>query len=298
MELGIDKSSNLVYEGSGGWGHAVWPTPIILPLAFTTTAAKDITAEDGSLNPGSYIFREDAFDPVSRVRYGRLYQVPGSQQVQWHVGVHPAKPDEERQASKGVLAKHLYTFHSARITNALTILGDGQPIVVLGTKDSYTVWTILSREKTVSGDELITLKSRQTFGALPIVNYAVVPVEGQGVLADALKVFEDDIHRAAPESVIDRAREAATVILSIYTKDIGISPRQQELGLLIKAMDNESSKKMNVINAARIVQIFHSRGKHAEKDQRGVRSVVEQDAELAVQCIGTILCDLGWAKWE
>lgn len=297
MELGIDKNSNLVYEGSGYWGHAVWPTPITLPLAFTTTAATDITAADGSLNPSTYIFREDAFDPVSRVKYGRLYQAGHSQPVQWHVGVHPARPDEERQASRGILTKSLYTFHSARINNALSVLGHGQPLVVLGTKDSYTLWTILSREKTASGDELITLKSRQTFGALPVVNYAVVPLDGHGVFANALRVFEDDIHRAAPESVIDRAREAATVILSLYTKDAGMSPGQQELGALIKALDNESPKKMNVINAARIVQIFHSRGKHAEKEKRGVRPIVEQDAELAVQCIGTILCDLGWAKW-
>jgi hypothetical protein len=168
----------------------------------------------------------------------------------------------------------------------------------LGTTSSYTLWTILSREITVSGDQLITLKSRQTFGALPVVKYAAVPVDGHGVLAESLRVFEDDIHRAAPESVIDRAREAATVILSVYTKDVGASPRLQELGVLIKAMENESSKKMNVINAARIVQIFHSRGKHAEKIGRGVRHVVEQDAELAVQCIGTMLCDLGWANWE
>lgn len=298
MELGIDKTSNLVYEGSGGWGHAVWPTPIILPLAFTTTETTDITAEDGSLSPRSYIFREDAFDPVSRVRYGRLYQVPDSQQAQWHVGIHPARPDEERQASRGVLAKQLYTFHSARIDNALRILGDGQPLIVLGTQESYTLWTILSREKTVSGDELITLKSRQTFGALPDVNYAAVPTEGHEVLSGALKIFENDIHRAAPESVIDRAREAATVVLSVYTKDAAIAPAQQELGKLIQVLDTETPKRMNVINAARIVQIFHSRGKHAEKDRRAVRTIVEQDAELAVQCIGTMLCDLGWGSWK
>jgi hypothetical protein len=49
MELGLDKDSNLVYEGSGRWGHAIWPTPIILPLAFTTSENIDIAAEDGSL---------------------------------------------------------------------------------------------------------------------------------------------------------------------------------------------------------------------------------------------------------
>jgi len=297
VELGIDKSRNLVYEGSGAWGHAIWPSPIVLPLAFTTTASKVIEAADGALNPLSYVFREDAFDPVSRVRYGRLYQAASSQPKMWHVGIHPALPHEERESNKGVVTKELNNFHTARLNNALSDLVDGQPLAVLGTKDSYTVWTILSRETTVTGDELLTLKSRQTFGALPNVDEGVIPAGGRSKVLRALRTFQEDIYRAAPESVVDRAREAATVVLSVYEEEKGIAPKEKELGKLIRGLDKEEPRKNNVINAARMVAIFHSRGKHAEKEKRLVRELVEQDAELAVQCVGTILCDLGWAQW-
>jgi hypothetical protein len=29
-----------------------------------------------------------------------------------------------------------------------------------------------------------------------------------------------------------------------------------------------------------------------------LRDIHERDGELAVLCVGTILCDLGWAKWD
>jgi hypothetical protein len=31
---------------------------------------------------------------------------------------------------------------------------------------------------------------------------------------------------------------------------------------------------------------------------RPLRPIREQDAELAVQLVGTMLCDLGWAEWR
>jgi len=40
-----------------------------------------------------------------------------------------------------------------------------------------------------------------------------------------------------------------------------------------------------------------NRGKPSEQEKRIFRPINEQDAELAVQYIGTILCELGWARW-
>jgi hypothetical protein len=46
-----------------------------------------------------------------------------------------------------------------------------------------------------------------------------------------------------------------------------------------------------------IVRLFHGRGKTAVQEKLAVRPLREQDAELAVQCAGTILCEPGWADW-
>jgi len=42
---------------------------------------------------------------------------------------------------------------------------------------------------------------------------------------------------------------------------------------------------------------LHARAKPVERAKRPMRPVREQDAELAIQCVGTILCELGWAEW-
>lgn len=70
--IGIDTNTWLVYEGVSNYGHGVWPTPVL-------TAATLIQAEtDWDRIPRSQIveeskliFREDSFDPVSRIRRGR-----------------------------------------------------------------------------------------------------------------------------------------------------------------------------------------------------------------------------------
>jgi hypothetical protein len=53
----------------------------------------------------------------------------------------------------------------------------------------------------------------------------------------------------------------------------------------------------NYAAAAKIIARLHARAKPAEEARRPMRPVREQDAELATQCVGTILCELGWAEW-
>lgn len=59
----------------------------------------------------------------------------------------------------------------------------------------------------------------------------------------------------------------------------------------------EGENKFVAANAANIVRLFHGRGKTAVQENLSVRPFREQDAELAVQCIGTIHCESGWADW-
>jgi hypothetical protein len=52
-------------------------------------------------------------------------------------------------------------------------------------------------------------------------------------------------------------------------------------------------------HAANIIARLHARAKTSESEQekRELRSIREQDAELATQCLGTLLCEIGLAKW-
>jgi hypothetical protein len=52
-----------------------------------------------------------------------------------------------------------------------------------------------------------------------------------------------------------------------------------------------------ITNAAGIIARLHARAKPVERAKRPMRKIREQDAQFATQCLGTILCELGWADW-
>ena len=143
MQLGIFKDKNLIYEGSGHWGHPLWPSPIVIPAVFASTKDETLRPADGKLNPNSYVFRELAYDPVSRVRRGMLYHAGGTQPYPWSVSPHPAINQDNRELNRhGVVSRSLYTFDSFCLRVALRDIPDGQPLVLLGTDQSFTIWSI------------------------------------------------------------------------------------------------------------------------------------------------------------
>lgn len=301
MMIGIDDNQNLVYEGRTTWGHALWPTPLLVPAEVTTSTAATLkpTAIQ-NLGPNLLLFREDAYDPVSRVRRGRFYRAGNSQPQPWQVYPHPAMPDEAGKTnSAGVLSKSLHTFFGNPFSNELRQFAGQQVLIVLGAQDSFTVWTIVGIESTATREELVTLKARQTFGALPQINLDAIPESGREKVRAVLDKLTEDIYRAGPESVVDGAREVATAALSTYMQDRELVGPGLELGDLLKKLRGADEQHLRriAVSAGEIVQRFHSRRKNAEQEVRQFRPIRQQDAELAVQCVGTILCELGWADW-
>jgi hypothetical protein len=301
MQLGIDQNRTFVYEGHGGRAHAIWPSPIIVPAVFASSKTASLEASDGTLGPNTFVFREDSFDPVSRIRRGTFYKAGDTQPLDWQVYPHPALPHEAKQAYiLKHLGKTLYTFYQYRLAGELDTAGGAQPIVLLGTKNRFTLWTIVSIETIASKDELVVMRARQSFGALPETRQEQIPSRGRDNVWSALRTLQEDILTAGPESVIDRSREAATVILSVFLQEHGKVRPGLDLNDLLSALRKlpKHEQKNIVADAADIVRLFHSRAKHAVKEKLALRSIREQDAELAVQCVGTILCELGWGEWQ
>lgn len=44
--------------------------------------------------------------------------------------------------------------------------------------------------------------------------------------------------------------------------------------------------------------MLHSRAKPSEQERRDLRVIREQDANLAVQCVGALLCEIDFAEWN
>ena len=111
MHLGIAQQSGLIYEGVNA------PDLPSIPLP-TVTQAKLIESEaDWNKLPNhlidmpmSWVFREDSFDAVTRVRRGRLYEPSGtSQPVQFQVSPHPYEdPMGVRVSPQGRLGRELF----------------------------------------------------------------------------------------------------------------------------------------------------------------------------------------------
>lgn len=301
--IGVDAGRGLVFEGSDmNAAHLVWPVPVMTPAQFADSSSKEYVGLKTG-NMVTYYFREDMFDPVSRIRRGRFYKFSGSRSGDWTALHSPHIPSTfNRVDHNGMLIiSSLVDFLSCPISTELNDLAIAHAVVVLGKGNSSTIWNIIHIETSFTGEELVTLKARQSLGALPEVDWSKVPAAAESTLREKLAVLEDDFHRAGAESVVDRAREAATAILSGYLQHQGIpEARGEDLGALVDRLTKTNGKNGQriVACAAEIPQRLHSRAKHAEQEKRNVRPIREQDAELAVQCIGVMLCDLEWAEWR
>ena len=300
--IGIDTNTWLIYEGTGNYGRGVVPTPL---LSVATLVTKDDdwagVPADNHLNDAKHVFREDSFDPVTRVRRGRLYQwVDGCLQQQWHCHPHPSQPnDRDHVRIDGILRRSLHTYHpmlgtQSRINSATSLL-------VLGSKLAPTAWRIVSAEMTISGEELITLRARSNLGVLPEVMEDALPEIGKKAVISAVASVVDSAFRSSPVSLVDTCRAATTTVLAHWLAQNGDTSDNlfhDDIGRLVKRLEscgmvNDSSV---IASTIKIIQRFHSRGKPNEQISLKTRPLSEEDAQLALQSFGFLLQEIGWTR--
>lgn len=291
INIGIDKDQGLVYEGDSDLGRPVWPAPVITPAKFVLSG-EEIKAEDSSHIFG-YRFREDSFEAISRIRRGRFYCADQSQPRQWRVTRHPSMPFDYITPDVHGFNKRLETFYGSSIWHKYIKDQKILPQVLLGVDDRFTIWSIVNIEAISTGEDLVTLKSRNSFGILPQLKSSEIHEAYKAKINETLERFSDEAHKASPVSVIDRGRDAITYVLLAYFNLNGHNA--QDLGKLVKKLEEE--KLAVAANAANLVARLHARAKPSEQEKRELRPIREQDAELVIQCVGTVLCELGFADW-
>lgn len=292
INIGIEKHQGLVYEVDANRGRPVWPTPVITPAVFVYPSGGSMKAESSN-NVFGYRFREDSYDPIARIRRGRFYLADNSQPRSCLVSPHPAVPMESIAPDIHAHNKSLEVFYGNPIWHKYIEGKRELPLVLLGADERFTAWTIISVEAIVTGEDLVTLKARSSFGILPKIIDSKVPEAFRSKLLETLALFADEVHRASPVSVIDRARDAAAHALLAYFQLHGDDA--QDLGKLIKRLQEDN--KAVAANTANIIARLHARAKPSEQEKRELRSIREQDAELATQCLGALLCEIGFAEW-
>src|SRR5713226_2281075 len=313
MFLGIELNTHLVFESpNSSAGRGLQPLPVITPAVIDIGAKGDpIEQLPDQSTPLLYnspiLFREDFFDPVSRIRRGRFYKRNvNSIELQWEVDPTPAQSShisvlgDRYNNHTGRLRTTLLTFQSFPLRLDFPALQNATRAVVLGTRQSPTFWKIIDIETISTGEELVTLKSRTWFGVLPELNTdKILDESDRAKVVETIERLADTIYRAGPESVIDRARDAASAIMLAALRQEGAKVRAKDLSDAIKRFEKHNKlKKLQILqNAARIIARLHSRAKPSEQERSSPPNVCEQDGELAVLSVGTILRDLGWANW-
>ena len=172
--IAIDENKTVIYEGSGFYGYALSPNPLItqsLIIPQSESPAIAFSAIDSSYP--NYIFREDHYDPVTRIRRGRFYKFTGTNQ--WHVIAHPANLGKYSERQSETYTRQCESYTSTSLWAQFLKVGQPKPIVALGNKDRFTIWRIISIEVNISGEEMVILRERSSFGALPVVDQNRIP---------------------------------------------------------------------------------------------------------------------------
>lgn len=299
MYLGICNNTGLVYEGLGAADIPSVPTPSITQAKLIAVEADWQDLPRGlAVDPLRWIFREDSFDPVTRTRRGRLYEPqPGQGQPnQQRVGPPPYEDPMMRQVgASGRVAKTLYTLSACHPLLNMANRGEGMTLA-LGESRAVSPWRIIQTEALANGAVMVTPKSLSAFAIIPAVDYGQVAPEHRPAVGEAIERVLNSAFRETPTSVVDHCRAALTISLSRWLVQSGHESDTVlgvDLGDLAKKV--EKLELYCVAKSAQIVALLHNRGKPNVQHAKGARPPEDGDDELALQAIGLVLREFGWA---
>lgn len=300
MHIGFDANTGHVYEGANSPQFAVWPSPVLSQAKLIEQESDwDDLPKGLSQSPFALVFREDVFDPVTRVRRGRLYEPSSNMQSQaYSVSAHPFDHDDLRKAAANrMLRKSLLTYWPCQTFLNRIDRGLGA-VLALGQDRSVSLWKVIQTELVVSNDVMITLKAMSAYGIIPDLDVSELDEDDRQPVEHALARVVDSAFRETPISVVDHCRNAATVVLSRWLVKEG-APKEilvKDLADVARVVEGQPYRKIATRNAAEVIRLLHPRGKANEQETRGLRIPVEEDAEIAIHALGFILREIGWAK--
>ncbi|MBB6521036.1 hypothetical protein [Pseudoteredinibacter isoporae] len=276
MKIGIYRQTGQVFEGDTYHGREV-NSPIISPCKLVTSREELKVGPNTSHDTEGYVFREDFYDPKSRIRRGRIYSAWNSQPHRW-IGLNGESP------------KELITYAKSSVWAQYHQQGQKEVYALLGDERRFGVWRLVDIEVMATGEELLTLKALSVYGLLPELLEAEIPEEQLSLIKRKLSIVVDDMYTASAESVVDCCREAATAVLGSYLCLPG-----SDLGSLCKQLGEQ--KKYIAKDLSNTINLFHTRRKTSGERGRGTRRITDEDAHLAVSALGVVLVELGWGRW-
>lgn len=275
------------------WGaRPVLPSPSLFYLQIAATPEE---AQNGLLKSQSefdkLLFREDSFDPVSKMRRGRIYKPGTSQPSQCRVLPFTIAEYDEARNNKGVVTKSLFSYQSYRLPQWSPSL---ELFAAVGSDTAHSMWRIVSNDCMCLNEELLTMRPLYFLGTLPDLLQDEIPEEWRSKVIDSVKKVADSMYKANADSIVELCRHAASATLfATFHERI---PQAQKKDLRNLANIAEQEKRRIIAHCGKTIADLHSRLKPNNQEHYGFRSVSERDAELAVHCLSFILIDLGYAR--
>ena len=289
----------IVYEGNRHQLWTLYPTPLISRAVCAFIEGQNL------------VFREDSFDPMTRIRRGRFYRLCGERSGKWKassvsnglygslVGISSDIFDED------------YSFELALIQKDKVIRKE---IVRIGEGNAMTAWHVVGVEQNIFGQQVYTLRAQSLLGVLPELSDVPLDRENGPVEQDkitqvrvSLNQLTDIYHRFQPVPTVDAARETTRVILAVWAGSKSDSKDLKDITRLIPEFEGYDETKLIPENvsvlssAAHIVNRLHSRTKTAEQEKQAkkgitLREPTEDDAQTSVHLVGMLLREIGWAQ--
>lgn len=286
--LGYDRRKNAVYEGEPFNGYRVMPPPQLTPIQFTKGGPLPQISRGHDALP-QLLFREDDFDPVTKIRRGRVFQASEENQPQaWHV----VDSLYTQRSPSGVTVHQLSTYIRSTLAD---LKNPNQTIVILGQDSHLTFWKIISIECNLVGTPVMLIKALQTYNDLPTIKTDPQGSPIEKDLKDSIEKVESSINRQSPTEVVDRCRDTLSIAFGHKAGD-----RSKDLSEGIKGYLNlvnpQGAHNDNLCShCGKIVARLHARGKPNEQHGRSLPSLTEHDADLAINCLKIVLRELGYA---
>lgn len=303
MHLGVEKHTGVIFEGMHNPCMPVRPQPAVSQCHLIQSESDWKKMPEGfDRNAFRWVFREDSFDPVTRIRRGRVYQPYGSSQPDSvFINRDPFSDAIFRDDNAPSPLKHyqMSVYHYVAATELLVVPNKayGMPFVV-GSGQAISIYSIVQLESLLTGDVMVTLKQRSALGVIPEINEAAVADSSLKAVRSAIERAVNSALRETAVSVVDQCRNAMATILGHYLAgeipDQGQKMISSELAPLAKLL---MDRRLEVCgSAALIVARMHSRGKSNEQHVKGVREPDEDDAQFAVHALGLVMREIGWAR--
>jgi hypothetical protein len=286
----------IIYEGNFQQLWALYPIP---EISFVQCDFIDIKPA-----ANRFIFREDSFDSIARIRRGRIYYYYERADIgsNWY----------RRSISNGLYGPIIGLHHddekfdydaAAKIAEPRQIKDTIGAEIDIGSHGYASKWKIIEAERNVHGHIVFTVKSISFFGLIPeLASDSIKTKDGVELLgSDKTEIVNsingviDTLSIQQPTVVADSARECCKVIL---TKWYGQECYGKDLGDVAKML---GKNHLILCSAANLISRFHSNGKSAERENKELRGIniigpSMDDAEICIYLLGLIIRVIGWAR--